>query len=64
VLETLCLLRPGATACNAGSLSNTWVIPDFEPIAMIPAWSCSSAHAVAARGSTTSLPIVFTAWIL
>jgi len=36
VLETLRLLRPGATACNCGSLSDTWVIPDFEPIAMIP----------------------------
>jgi NADPH:quinone reductase-like Zn-dependent oxidoreductase len=36
VLATLRLLRPGATACNSGSLSNTWVIPDFEPIAMIP----------------------------
>ena len=36
VLETLRLLRPGATACNSGSLSNSWVIRDFEPIAMIP----------------------------
>ena len=36
VLETLRLLAPGATACNSGSLSNTWVIPDFEPIEMIP----------------------------
>ena len=36
VLETLRLLRPGATACNSGSLSNRWTIPDFEPIAMIP----------------------------
>jgi NADPH:quinone reductase-like Zn-dependent oxidoreductase len=36
VLETLRLLRPGATACNSGSLSNSWVIPDFEPIEMIP----------------------------
>jgi NADPH:quinone reductase-like Zn-dependent oxidoreductase len=36
VLTTLRLLRPGATACNSGSLSNTWTIPDFEPIAMIP----------------------------
>ncbi len=36
VLETLRLLRPGATACNSGSLSDSWVIPDFEPIAMIP----------------------------
>ena len=36
VLETLRLLHPGATACNSGSLSDTWVIPDFEPIAMIP----------------------------
>jgi NADPH:quinone reductase-like Zn-dependent oxidoreductase len=36
VLETLRLLRPGATACNSGSLSDTWVISDFEPIAMIP----------------------------
>ena len=36
VLETLRLLRPGATACNSGSLSDTWVVADFEPIAMIP----------------------------
>jgi NADPH:quinone reductase-like Zn-dependent oxidoreductase len=36
VLETLRLLRPGATACNSGSLSDRWVIADFEPIAMIP----------------------------
>jgi NADPH:quinone reductase-like Zn-dependent oxidoreductase len=36
VLETLSLLRPGATACNSGSLSDVWVIPEFEPIAMIP----------------------------
>lgn len=36
VLETLRLLRPGATVCNAGSLSDTWVIADFEPIAMVP----------------------------
>jgi NADPH:quinone reductase-like Zn-dependent oxidoreductase len=36
VLDTLRLLRPGATACNSGSLSNTWIIPDFEPIAMMP----------------------------
>jgi NADPH:quinone reductase-like Zn-dependent oxidoreductase len=36
LLETLRLLHPGATACNSGSLSDTWVIPDFEPIAMIP----------------------------
>ena len=36
MLETLRLLRPGATACNSGSLSDSWVIPDFEPIAMIP----------------------------
>jgi len=25
------LLRPDATACNSGSLSDSWVIPDFEP---------------------------------
>jgi NADPH:quinone reductase-like Zn-dependent oxidoreductase len=36
VLGTLALLRPGATACNSGSLSNTWVIPNFEPIERIP----------------------------
>src|SRR3954465_4573134 len=36
VLETLRLLRPGATACNSGSLSDTWVVPGFEPIPMIP----------------------------
>lgn len=56
VLETLRLLRPGATACNSGSLSNTWVIPDFEPIEMIPsgrkltAFHSSQVHDARAGG--------------
>jgi NADPH:quinone reductase-like Zn-dependent oxidoreductase len=35
VLDSLRLVRPGATVCVAGSLSG-WAIPQFEPIAMIP----------------------------
>jgi NADPH:quinone reductase-like Zn-dependent oxidoreductase len=35
VLESLRLVRPGGTVCVAGSLSG-WLVPDFEPIAMIP----------------------------
>ena len=33
MLVTLRLLRPGATACYSGSLSNRWTIPDLAPIA-------------------------------
>jgi len=35
VLDSLRLVRRGGTVCVAGSLSG-WLIPDFEPIAMIP----------------------------
>jgi NADPH:quinone reductase-like Zn-dependent oxidoreductase len=33
-VDSLRLVRPGGTVCVAGSLSG-WVIPDFEPVAMI-----------------------------
>jgi NADPH:quinone reductase-like Zn-dependent oxidoreductase len=36
VLDSLRLVRRGGTVCVAGSLSG-WAIPEFEPIAMIPA---------------------------
>ncbi len=36
VVDSLRLVRPGGTVCVAGSLSG-WLLPDFEPIAMIPA---------------------------
>jgi NADPH:quinone reductase-like Zn-dependent oxidoreductase len=35
VLDSLRLVRGGGTVCVAGSLSG-WLVPDFEPIAMIP----------------------------
>jgi NADPH:quinone reductase-like Zn-dependent oxidoreductase len=35
VVDSLRLVRPGGTVCVAGSLSG-WLVPDFEPIAMIP----------------------------
>lgn len=35
VLDSLRVVRPGGTVCVAGSLSG-WLLPDFEPIAMIP----------------------------
>jgi NADPH:quinone reductase-like Zn-dependent oxidoreductase len=34
-LDSLRLVRPGGTVCVAGSLSG-WLVPEFEPIAMIP----------------------------
>jgi NADPH:quinone reductase-like Zn-dependent oxidoreductase len=34
-VDSLHLVRRGGTVCMTGSLSG-WVIPDFEPIAMIP----------------------------
>jgi len=35
VVDSLRVVRPGGTVCVAGSLSG-WLLPDFEPIAMIP----------------------------
>jgi NADPH:quinone reductase-like Zn-dependent oxidoreductase len=35
VVDSLRLVRRGGTVCVAGSLSG-WLVPDFEPIAMIP----------------------------
>jgi NADPH:quinone reductase-like Zn-dependent oxidoreductase len=35
VADSLRLVRQGGTVCVAGSLSG-WLVPDFEPIGMIP----------------------------
>jgi NADPH:quinone reductase-like Zn-dependent oxidoreductase len=52
VLDSLRLVRRGGTVCMAGSLSG-WVIPDFEPIAMIPSGTKLTAfHSDTVKGST------------
>jgi NADPH:quinone reductase-like Zn-dependent oxidoreductase len=59
VLETLRLLRPGATLCNSGSLSDMWMIPDFEPIAMIPSGRKLTAfHSDDAHDARVSGPLL------
>ncbi|TVT46543.1 zinc-binding dehydrogenase [Amycolatopsis rhizosphaerae] len=35
-VDSLHLVAPGGTVCVAGMLSGVWVIPQFEPVAMIP----------------------------
>ncbi|HEY4456767.1 MAG TPA: zinc-binding dehydrogenase [Pseudonocardiaceae bacterium] len=55
VLESLQLVRPGGTVCVAGSLSG-WLVPDFEPIAMIPPGTRLTAfHSRSMQGNTTAL---------
>ena len=50
-VDSLRLVRPGGAVCVAGSLSG-WVIPDFEPIAMIPPGTTLTAfHSDTLRGS-------------
>jgi NADPH:quinone reductase-like Zn-dependent oxidoreductase len=50
-LESLRLVRRGGTVCVTGSLSG-WLIPDFEPIAMIPSGTKLTAfHSDSIRGS-------------
>jgi NADPH:quinone reductase-like Zn-dependent oxidoreductase len=50
-VDSLRLVRPGGAVCVAGSLSG-WVIPDFEPIAMIPSGTTLTAfHSDTIRGS-------------
>jgi NADPH:quinone reductase-like Zn-dependent oxidoreductase len=51
VADSLRLVRRGGTVCVAGSLSG-WLIPDFEPIAMIPSGTRLTAfHSDDAKGS-------------
>jgi NADPH:quinone reductase-like Zn-dependent oxidoreductase len=51
VIDSLRLVRRGGTVCVAGSLSG-WVIPDLEPIAMIPSGTKLTAfHSDNLRGS-------------
>ncbi len=50
-VDSLRLVRRGGTVCVAGSLSG-WLIPDFEPIAMIPPGTKLTAfHSDTLRGS-------------
>jgi NADPH:quinone reductase-like Zn-dependent oxidoreductase len=52
VPDSLRLVRRGGTVCVAGSLSG-WLIPDFEPIAMIPTGTRLTAfHSDTLKGST------------
>jgi NADPH:quinone reductase-like Zn-dependent oxidoreductase len=56
-VDSLHLVRRGGTVCVAGSLSG-WLIPDFEPIAMIPSGTKLTAfHSDNIKGSagTTAL---------
>lgn len=53
--DSLRLVRRGGTVCVAGSLSG-WLIPDFEPIAMIPSGTkLTSFHSFDATGSAAAL---------
>ncbi|MFF9059797.1 zinc-binding dehydrogenase [Streptomyces sp. NPDC014882] len=36
VLDSLAVLAPGGGVCNSGILSDTWTVPDFEPLEDIP----------------------------
>ncbi|MEW2504809.1 MULTISPECIES: zinc-binding dehydrogenase [unclassified Amycolatopsis] len=55
MVDSLGLVRRGGTACVAGSLSG-WVIPDLEPIAMIPSGTKLTAfHSDTVKGSTAAL---------
>ncbi len=54
-VDSLRLVRRGGTVCVAGSLSG-WLIPDFEPIAMIPSGTGLTAfHSDDCVGSTAVL---------
>ncbi|WP_037344969.1 zinc-binding dehydrogenase [Sciscionella sediminilitoris] len=35
-VDSLHLVRGGGTVCVSGMLSGSWVIPEFEPVAMVP----------------------------
>ena len=51
MVDSLSLVRRGGTVCMSGSLSG-WLIPDFEPIAMIPSGTKLTAfHSDNLKGS-------------
>lgn len=51
VLDSLRLVRRGGAVCVAGSLSG-WLVPDFEPIAMIPSGTALTAfHSDTLKGA-------------
>jgi NADPH:quinone reductase-like Zn-dependent oxidoreductase len=53
--DSLRLVRRGGTVCVSGSLSG-WLIPDFEPIAMIPSGTrLTSFHSDDAKGGAATL---------
>lgn len=53
--DSLRLVRRGGSVCISGSLSG-WLIPDFEPIAMIPSGTkLTSFHSNDAMGNTATL---------
>ncbi|WP_067821276.1 zinc-binding dehydrogenase [Nocardia inohanensis] len=55
VLDSLHLVRRGGTVCMSGSLSG-WLIPHFEPIAMIPSGTKLTAfHSDNCKGDTAAL---------
>jgi NADPH:quinone reductase-like Zn-dependent oxidoreductase len=60
-VDSLHLVRDGGTVCMAGSLSG-WLIPDFEPIAMIPPGTKLTAfhsdHVKGSAGTTVLQQIV------
>lgn len=54
-VDSLRLVHRGGTVCVSGSLGG-WLIPDFEPIAMIPSGTkLTSFHSDDAKGSATAL---------
>jgi NADPH:quinone reductase-like Zn-dependent oxidoreductase len=54
-VESLHLVRRGGTVCVAGSLSG-WLIPEFEPIAMIPSGTTLTAfHSDSIKGNAAAL---------
>jgi NADPH:quinone reductase-like Zn-dependent oxidoreductase len=51
LVDSLRLVRRGGTVCMTGTLSG-WVIPDFEPVAMIPSGTRLTAfHSDDLKGS-------------
>jgi NADPH:quinone reductase-like Zn-dependent oxidoreductase len=51
-VDSLHLVRRGGTVCMTGSLSG-WLVPDFEPIAMVPSGTKLTAfHSDDLKGAT------------
>ncbi|GCE15618.1 zinc-binding alcohol dehydrogenase family protein [Tengunoibacter tsumagoiensis] len=61
LFDSFRVVRRGGILCNSGILGNSWTIPQFEPLAMLPStvkFTVYGTDAVSAKNSTVALQTI------